>query len=138
MKEKERIKQTRADERYKTKMAKLMNKYGLPDINEWVCDHPNTLTRLSYEVYLEEERRNATMKAVGWVFLLLSIACGIASFFIPGFTACMIITLIVGCDILTNNRIDNLEQHRWRDMVYSMYRAEKEGEKKSVKKHRKV
>lgn len=137
MKEKERIKQTRADERYKTKMAKLMNKYGLRDIDEWVCDHPNTLTRLSYEVYLEEEKRIATMKAVGWFFLLLAIVCGVVSFFIPGFTACMIITLIVGCDTLTNNRIDNLEQRRWRDMVYSMYRSEKE-EEKNDKKHRKV
>ena len=137
MKEKERIKQTRADERYKTKMAKLMNKYGLADINEWVCDHPNTLTRLSYEVYLEEEKRIARMKAVGWAFLILAIVYGIISFFFPGFTACMIITLIVGCDILTNNRIDNLEQRRWRDMVYSMYRSEKE-EEKNDKKHRKV
>lgn len=137
MKEKERIKQTRADERYKTKMAKLMNKYGLADINEWVCDHPNTLTRLSYEVYLEEERRIAMMKAVGWAFLILAIVYGIISFFFPGFTACLIISLIVGCDILTNNRIDNLEQRRWRDMVYSMYRSEKE-EEKNDKKHRKM
>lgn len=137
MKEKERIKQTRADERYKTRMAKLMDKYGLADINEWVCDHPNTLTRLSYDVYLEEERRIAIMKAVGWTFQFLAIVCGIASFFIPGFSACMIITLFVGCDILTNSRIDNLEQRRWRDMVYSMYRSEKE-EGKNDKKHRKV
>lgn len=136
MKEKERIKQTRADERYKTRTAKLMDKYGLRDINEWVCDHPNTLTRISYEVYLEEERRAATMKTVGWVFLLLSIACGVASFFIPGFTVCMIITLIIGCDTLTNNRIDNLEQQRWRDMVYNMYRSEKE--EKNVEKHSEV
>lgn len=137
MKEKEKLKQTRADERYKTRMAKLMKKYGLADINEWVCDHPNTLTRLAYEVYLGEEKRIATMKAVGWAFLILAIAYGIVSFFFPGFTACMIISLIVGCDILTNNRIDNLEQRRWRDMVYSMYRSEKE-EGKNVKKHRKV
>lgn len=137
MKEKERLKQTRADERYKTKMAKLMNRYGLADINEWVCDHPNTLTRLSYEVYLEEERRIAIMKAVGWAFLILAIAYGIISFFFPGFTACLIISLVVGCDILTNNRIDNLEQRRWRDMVYSLYRSEKE-EEKNDKKHSKV
>lgn len=137
MKEKERLRQTRADERYKTRMAKLMNKYGLPDLNEWVCDHPNTLTRLSYEVYLEEEKRIAIMKAIGWAFLILAIAYGIISFFFPGFTTCLIISLVVGCDILTNNRIDNLEQQRWRDMVYSMYRSEKE-EEKNDKKHRKV
>ena len=137
MNEKEKVKQARADERYKTRMTKLMNKYGLADINEWVCDHPNTLTRLSYEVYLEEEKRMVTMKTIGWFFLTLSIACGVASFFIPGLVASMIITLIVGCDILTNNRIDNLEQRRWRDMVYSMYRSEKE-EKKDAKKHRKM
>lgn len=136
-KDRKKLKEIQYEEKYKIKMAKMMEKYGLRDINEWVCDHPNTLVRLSYEVYLEEEQRIATMKTVGWAFLLLSITCGVASFFIPGLMACMIITLIVGCDILTNNRIDNLEQRRWREMVYSMYRSGKE-EEKNDKKHRKV
>ena len=123
--------------RDKAKSAKLMDKYGIPKINEWVKKHPNTIAKLAYELYLEEERRIAIMKIIGCFFLFLSIVCGVISFFIPGFTACMIMTLVVGCDILTNNRIDNLEQQRWRDMVYSMYCSEKE-EEKDVKKHSKV
>lgn len=136
MKEKERIKQTRADERYKTRMAKLMDKYGIPQINKWVTENPNTLTRLTYELYLEEER-NITFRQI-WAYILLGIALVlmVVSFFIPGFLLSGLIFLFISSDIQTNLRIDRLEQKQWRDMVYSMYRSEKE--EKNVEKHSEV
>lgn len=136
MKEKERIKQTRADERYKTRMAKLMDKYGIPQINKWVTENPNTLTRLTYELYLEEER-NITFRQI-WAYILLGIALVlmVVSFFIPGFLLSGLIFLFVSSDIQTNVRIDRLEQKQWRDMVYNMYRSEKE--EKNVEKHSEV
>lgn len=126
MKEKEKIKQTRADERYKTRMAKLMNKYGMRDINEWVKKNPNTLTRLIYELYLEEERGIAWRQT--WAYILLGIALilMVVSFFVPIFFASALIFLFVSSDMQTNLRIDRLEQKQWRDMVYNMYRSEKE------------
>lgn len=125
MKEKERIKQTRADERYKTRMAKLMEKYGIPEVNKWVKENPNTLTRLTYELYLEEEKNIATRQI--WAYTLLGIALVImvVSFFIPALLLSGIIFLFVSCDVQTNLRIDRLEQKQWRDMVYNMYRSEK-------------
>ena len=115
MKEKEKIKQTRADERYKTRMAKLMNKYGVRDINEWVKKNPNTLTRLTYELYLEED-----------VLLGIALILMVVSFFVPILFASAIIFLFVSSDMQTNLRIDRLEQKQWKDMVYNMYRSEKE------------
>lgn len=130
MKEKERIKQTRADERYKTKVAKMMEKYGIPQINKWVRENPNTLTRMTYELYLEEER-NIAIRQI-WAYTLLGIALVImvVSFFIPVLLLSGIIFLFVSCDTQTNVRIDKIYQMRWKDMVYSMYRSEKEEEKK--------
>lgn len=126
MKEKERIKQTRADERYKTRMAKLMEKYGVPQINKWVTENPNTLTRLTYELYLEEERNIAFRQIWAYILLGIALALVIVSFFIPGFLLSGLIFLFISSDIQTNLRIDRLEQKQWKDMVYSMYRSEKE------------
>ena len=126
MKEKERIKQTRADERYKTRMAKLMDKYGIPQINKWVTENPNTMTRLTYELYLEEERNIAFRQIWAYILLGISLVLMVVSFFIPGFLLSGLIFLFVSSDIQTNLRIDRLEQKQWRDMVYNMYRSEKE------------
>ena len=136
MKEKERLKQTRADERYKTKVAKMMEKYGIPQINKWVRENPNTLTRMTYELYLEEER-NIAIRQI-WAYTLLGVALVImvVSFFVPGFLLSGLIFLFVSSDIQTNLRIDRLEQKQWRDMVYNMYRSEKE--EKNVEKHSEV
>lgn len=136
MKEKKRIKQTRADERYKTKMVKLMSKYGIPQINEWVKKNPNTLTRLAYELYLGEERNIAFRQVWAYVLLGISLVLMVISFFIPGFLLSGLIFLFVSSDIQTNIRIDRLEQKQWRDMVYNMYRSEKE--EKNVEKHSEV
>lgn len=136
MKEKERIKQTRADERYKTKVAKMMEKYGIPQINEWVKENPNTLTRLAYELYLEEERNIAFRQVWAYVLLGISLVLMVVSFFIPGFLLSGLIFLFVSSDIQTNIRIDRLEQKQWRDMIYNMYRSEKE--EKNVEKHSEV
>lgn len=130
MKEKEKIKQTRADERYKTRMAKLMNKYGVRDINEWVKKNPNTLTRLTYELYLEEERGIAWRQIWAYVLLGIALILMVVSFFVPILFASALIFLFVSSDMQTNLRIDRLEQKQWRDMVYNMYRSEKEEEKK--------
>ena len=126
MKEKEKIKQTRADERYKTRMAKLMNKYGVRDINEWVKKNPNTLTRLTYELYLEEERGIAWRQTWSYVLLGIALILMVVSFFVPILFASAIIFLFVSSDMQTNLRIDRLEQKQWKDMVYNMYRSEKE------------
>lgn len=128
MKEKEKIKQTRANERYKTRMAKLMNKYGVRDINEWIKKNPNTLTRLTYELYLEEERNITRRQVTAYVFLGISVALFIISFFVPMFLVSALIILFTSSDMQTNVRIDRLEQRQWRDMVYNMYRSEKETE----------
>lgn len=128
MKEKEKIKQTRADERYKTRMAKLMNKYGMRNINEWVKKNPNTLTRLTYELYLEEERGIAWRQTWSYVLLGIALVLMVVSFFVPILFASALIFLFVSSDMQTNLRIDRLEQKQWRDMVYNMYRSEKEEE----------
>lgn len=126
MKEKEKIKQTRANERYKTKMAKLMNKYGMRDINERVKKNPNTLTRLTYELYLEEERGIAWRQTWSYVLLGIALVLMVVSFFVPVLLLSALIFLFVSSDMQTNLRIDRLEQKQWRDMVYNMYRSEKE------------
>lgn len=126
MKEKEKIKQTRANERYKTRMAKLMNKYGMRDINEWVKKNPNTLTRLTYELYLEEERGIAWRQIWSYILLGVALVLMVVSFFVPILFASALIFLFVSSDMQTNLRIDRLEQRRWKDMVYNMYRSEKE------------
>ncbi len=126
MKEKEKIKQTRATERYKTRMAKLMDKYGIPAINKWVKKNPNTLTRLTYELYLEEERNIARRQVTAYVFLGISVALFIISFFAPMFLVSALIILFTSCDMQTNVRIDRIEQRQWRDMVLNMCHSEKE------------
>ena len=125
-KDREKLKETRRVERYRTKMAKLMEKYGIPEINKWVKENPNTLTRLTYELYLEEERDIARRQA--WAYIVLGIAVGllVVALFFPSFFFSVIIFLFVSCDMQTNLRIDRLEQRQWRDMVYNMYRSEKE------------
>lgn len=136
MKEKEKIKQTRANERYKTRMTKLMNKYGVRDINEWVKKNPNTLTRLTYELYLEEEGGIARRQTWAYIALGIALVLMVVSFFVPMFFVPALLFLFVSSDMQTNLRIDRLEQKQWRDMVYNMYRAEKE--EKNDKKHSKV
>ena len=126
MKEKEKIKQTRANERQKTRMAKLMKKYGVRDINEWVKKNPYTLTRLTYELYLEEERGIALRQIWSYILLGIALVLMVVSFFVPMFLLSALIFLFVSSDMQTNWRIDRLEQRRWKDMVYNMYRSEKE------------
>ena len=103
-----------------------MNKYGVRNINEWIKENPNTLTRLTYELYLEEERNIARRQVTAYVFLGISVALFIVSFFVPMFLVSALIILFTSCDMQTNVRIDRLEQRQWRDMVYNMYRSEKE------------
>ena len=121
-----KLKEIQYEEKYKTKMAKMMEKYGVPQINEWVKKNQNTLTRLTYELYLEEERNIAVRQLWAFIILGISLALMVVSFFIPGFLLSALIFLFVSCDMQTNVRIDKLEQKQWRDMVYSMYRSEKE------------
>lgn len=127
-KDKAKLKETRREERYKTKMAKLMEKYGIPEINKWVKKNPNTLTRLAYELYLEEERNIARRQMWTYIVLGIAVALFIVSFFVPELLVSALIFLFVSSDMQTNLRIDKLEQRRWRDMVYNMYRGEKEEE----------
>lgn len=127
-KDKAKLKETRREERYRTGMAKLMEKYGVPEINKWVKENPNTLTRLAYELYLEEERNIARRQMWTYIVLGIAVALFIVSFFVPELLVSALIFLFVSSDIQTNLRIDRLEQRRWRDMVYNMYRSEKEEE----------
>lgn len=129
-KDREKLKEIQYEEKYKTKMAKLMDKYGIPQINKWVRENPNTLTRLTYELYLEEER-NIAFRQI-WAYTLLGIALIImvVSFLVPVLLLSGLIFLFVSCDVQTNVRIDKIYQMRWKDMVYNMYRSEKEEEKK--------
>lgn len=125
-KDREKLKEIQYEEKYKIKMAKMMEKYGVPQINKWVRENPNTLTRLSYEVYLEEERNIAVRQI--WAYTLLGIALVImvVSFFVPVLLLSGIIFLFVSCDVQTNVRIDKIYQMRWKDMIYNTYRSEKE------------
>lgn len=125
-KDREKLKQTQRVERYKTKMAKLMDKYGITDINKWVRKYPNTLTRLTYELYLEEERDIARRQVWTYVTLGIALVLMVVSFFVPMFFVSALVFLFTSCDMQTNLRIDRLEQKQWRDMVYNMYRSEKE------------
>lgn len=125
-KDRRKLKEIQYEEKYKTKMAKLMEKYGIPQISKWVRENPNTMTRLTYELYLEEERNIAFRQIGAYIILGVSLALMIISFFIPGFLLSGLIFLFVSSDMQTNIRIDKLEQKQWRDMVYNMYRSEKE------------
>lgn len=125
-KDREKLRQTQRMERYKTKLAKLMDKYGIPQINKWVRENPNTLTRLTYELYLEEERGIAWRQIWSYILLGVALILMVVSFFVPILFASALIFLFVSSDMQTNLRIDRLEQRQWRDMVYNMYRSEKE------------
>lgn len=125
-KDREKLKQTQREERYRTKMVKLMDKYGIPQINKWVKKNPSTLTRLTYGLYLEEERGIALRQVWAYIALGIALVLIIISFFIPGFLLSGLIFLFVSSDMQTNLRIDKLEQRQWRDMVYNMYHSEKE------------
>ena len=135
-KDRKKLKEIRHEEKYKTKMAKMMDKYGIPQINEWVKKNPNTLTRLTYELYIGEERNIAFRQIGAFIILGVALALMVVSFFIPGFLLSGLIFLFVSSDMQTNIRIDRLEQKQWRDMVYNMYRSEKE--EKNVEKHSEV
>lgn len=126
MEDKEKLKEIRYEEKYKTKIAKLMEKYGIPKINKWVRENPNTLTRLTYELYLEEEKGIALRQVWAYIALGIALVLVIVSFFIPGFLLSGLIFLFVSSDMQTNLRIDRLEQKQWKDMVFNMYRSEKE------------
>lgn len=125
-KDREKLKETQRMERYKTKIAKLMDKYGIPQINKWVRENPNTLTKLTYELYLEEERDIAMRQVWAYVVLGIALVLMVVSFFVPMLFVSAVVFLFTSCDMQTNLRIDRLEQRRWRDMVYNMYRSEKE------------
>lgn len=125
-KDRKKLKEIQYEEKYKTKMAKMMEKYGIPQVNEWVEKNPNTLVRLTYELYLEEERNIAWRQAWTYVVLGIALVLMVASFFVSILFVSALIFLFVSCDMQTNLRIDRLEQRQWRDMVYNMYRSEKE------------
>lgn len=135
-KDRKKLKEIQYEEKYKTKVAKMMDKYGIPQINKWVRENPNTLTRLTYELYLEEERNIAFRQIWAYTLLGIALVLMVVSFFIPGFLLSGLIFLFVSSDIQTNLRIDRLEQKQWRDMVYNMYSSEKE--EKNVEKHSEV
>lgn len=125
-KDKKKLKEIKREERYKTKLLKLRKKYGIRDINEWVAKHPNTVTRLVYDVYLEGEEGVARRQVWGFVLLGLTVVLLFVSLFVPGLLFSAIIFMVSSFDTQTNVRIDRLEQKQWREMVYNMYRSEKE------------
>lgn len=129
-KDRKKLKEIQYEEKYKTKMAKMMEKYGIPQINEWVKKNPNTLTRLTYELYIEEERNIAIRQIWSYTLLGIALAIMVISFFIPALLLSGIIFLFVSSDTQTNVRIDKMYQMRWKDMVYNMYRSEKETKEK--------
>lgn len=137
MKEKEKLKAIRAEERQKTRIKKFQEKYGIPMLNSWVKEHPNTVTRLSYEVYLEEEDRIHWDYIFGQVLVWCALVVAIVSFFFPVFLFSTILFLLFGSNTLTNVRIDRLEQRRWEDALMKIFNEERK-EEKNVKKHRKV
>lgn len=129
MKEKEKLKAIKAEERQKTRIKKFQKKYGIPMLNSWVEEHPNTVTRLSYEVYLEEEDRIHGTRILGRVLILCAFVTAIVSFFSPGFLFSTILFLLSGSDTLTNVRIDSLEQRRWEDTLMRIFDEERKEEK---------
>lgn len=129
--DRKKLKETQRQERYKTRMTKLMDKYGIPQINKWVRKNSNTLTRLTYELYLEEERGIALRQVWTYVMLGIALVLMVVSFFVQTAVGSLVFLsalafLFTSCDMQTNLRIDRLEQRQWRDMVYNMYRSEKE------------
>lgn len=126
-KDRKKLKEIQYEEKYKTKMTKMMDKYGIPQISKWVRENPNTMTRLTYELYLEEERNIAFRQIGAYALLGIALALIVVSFLIPGLLLSGLISLFVSSDMQTNVRIDKIYQLRWKDMVYNMYRSEKEG-----------
>lgn len=124
--DKKKLKEIKREERYKTKLLKLRKKYGIRDINEWVEKYPNTVTRLAYDVYIEEERDIAWRQTGVYIIFSIALVLLVVSFFAPMFLISTIVFLFTSCDTQTNVRIDRLEQRQWREMVYNMYRSEKE------------
>lgn len=131
--DKKKLKEIKREERYKTKLLKLRKKYGISDINEWVAKYPNTATRLVYDVFIEGEEGVAKRQA--WAFVLLGLATVVlfAALFIPSLIFPAIIFMFFSFDTHTNARIDRLEQRQWREMVYNMYRSEKEVKNETTK-----
>jgi len=125
-KDRKKLKEIQYEERYKIKITKMMEKYGIPELNKWVRKNPNTMTRLTYELYLEEERGIALRQIGAFVILGVALILMVISLFFSGLFLSAIILLFVSCDMQTNLRIDRLEQRQWRDLVYNMYRSEKE------------
>lgn len=128
-KDRKKLKEIQYEERYKTKMAKLMEKYGIPEINKWVKENPNTLTRLAYELYLEEERNIARRQMWTYIVLGIAVALLIVSFFVPELLVSALIFLFVSSDMQTNVRIDRVEQRRWRDIVLQYVSSRKGGKR---------
>lgn len=129
-KDKEKIKEVRREEKYSYRMAKLMDKYGDPIISKYVTENPNTILRLAYEVYLEEEKRVNIRYIVSQVFLAIAIVLLIVSFFFYEFFVLGLLALFFGSDMSTNVRIDRMEQRRWGAMVHEMYHSEEEENEK--------
>lgn len=127
-KDKKKLKEIKREERYKTKLLKLRKKYGISDINNWVAKYPNTLTRIAYDVYIEGEEGVAKRQVWSFILLGLTVVSFFVALFIPGLIFSAIIFMFFSFDAQTNVRIDRLEQKQWREMVYNMYRSEKEAE----------
>lgn len=131
--DKQKIKEARDQEKWDTQVKKWQLKYGDPYIDKWVDKHPLSLAKLMYALYLETESNIHTKKIMAYVSLGIAFALVIASFWVPMLIVSSSIFLFFGNDILTNIRIDRIEQRRWNETITAIIKAEEKEENEKRK-----
>ena len=131
--DKQKLKDTRNQERWDTKVKKWQLKYGDPYIDKWVDKHPLSMAKLMYSLYLESESNIHAKRVLAYVSFGIAILLIVASFWSPLFIVPSSIFLFIGNDILTNIRIDRIEQRRWNDTITAIVKAEEKEENEKRK-----
>lgn len=122
--DKQKIREARSQERWNVQVKKWQIKYGDRFINKWIDKHPQSMAKLMYDLYLETEANIHTKKVMAYVSFGIAFALIVASFWSPMLIVSSSIFLFLGNDILTNIRIDRIEQRRWEETIRAIIKAE--------------
>lgn len=126
--DKQKLREARNQEKWDTQVKKWQLKYGDPYINKWVDKHPLSLAKLMYGLYLESESNIHAKRIMAYVSFGVALLLIVASFWAPLLIVSSTIFLFLGNDILTNIRIDRIEQRRWNDTITAIVKAEEKEE----------
>lgn len=132
-KDKQKLREARAQEKWDTQVKKWQLKYGDPYIDKWIDKHPLSLAKLMYAFYLEEESHIHAKKIMAFVSFGFALLLIVASFWSPMLIVSSSIFLFLGNDTLTNIRIDRIEQRRWNDTITAIVKSEEKEENEKRK-----